>query len=63
MQKNIVKTESVAEFLARGGQIKKVHAKAAIKKTYKKVIEDAELDEEVDMSFLPEALKIKYGIR
>ena len=62
MQKNIVKTESVAEFLARGGQIKQVNAKAA-KRSYKKTMEDAELDEDIDMSVLPEALKIKYGIR
>jgi len=62
MQKNINKTESVAEFMARGGSIKKVPAKGP-KKTYTKVIKDAELNEEIDFDALPMALKIKYGIR
>ena len=60
--KQIIKTESVAEFIARGGTVKKVNAKGA-KKTYKKVMEEAELDEEIDFDALPAALKIKYGIR
>jgi hypothetical protein len=62
MQKNIMKTESVAEFIARGGQIKKVAAKGP-KRSYSKTMKDAEIEEEIDMSVLPEALKIKYGIR
>ena len=62
MQKNIMKTESVAEFMARGGTVKKVSAKGP-KKTYTKVIKDACLEEEIDYDALPAALKIKYGIR
>ena len=62
MQKNIVKTETMAEFLARGGTIKKVNAKGS-KKTINKVMEEAELDQEIDFDALPAALKIKYGIR
>ena len=62
MQNNIVKTETMAEFLARGGIVKKVNAKGS-KKTYKKVMEEAELDQEIDFDALPAALKIKYGIR
>ena len=62
MEKNINKTESVAEFLARGGIINKVSAKSP-KRTYAKVIKEAELDEEIDLDALPAALKIKYGIR
>jgi hypothetical protein len=61
MQKQI-KTESVADFVARGGEIKKVSAKGP-KRTYIKVIKDAALDEEIDFDALPAALKIKYGIR
>lgn len=59
MQK--VKTETVAEFMARGGEIKKVAPKGP-KKTYKKVMKEAKI-EEIDMSVLPMALKIKYGVR
>jgi hypothetical protein len=62
MQNNIVKTETVAEFLARGGKIQKVDARVT-KRTYSKRNTEVESMEDVDMSFLPEALKIKYGIR
>lgn len=62
MQKNIVKTESVAEFIARGGVVKKVSAKGP-KKSYKKTMKAAELIEDVDFDALPEALKIRYGVR
>jgi hypothetical protein len=61
MNKNITKVETVAEFLARGGSIKKVASKGP-KKTYTKVMKDAEL-EEIDMAALPIALQIKYGVR
>jgi hypothetical protein len=62
MQKNIVKTESVAEFIARGGVVKKVDAKGP-KRKYSKAVNDAELNQEIDYDALPAALKIKYGIR
>ena len=62
MNKNIVKTETMAEFLARGGAVKKVAAKGA-KKTITKVMDEAELDQEIDFDALPMALKIKYGVR
>jgi hypothetical protein len=58
------KTESVSEFLARGGKISKVPMYATSRRTYapaktKMVAEK----EQVDMSALPEALKIKYGVK
>jgi hypothetical protein len=62
MYKNITKTETVAEFMARGGEIKKVAAKGP-KKTYRKTMKEAEFVEEIDMSALPTALKIKYGVK
>jgi hypothetical protein len=61
MNKNIVKTESVAEFIARGGSVKKVATKTH--KTNKRTIKDACLEEDVDFDALPMALKIKYGVR
>jgi hypothetical protein len=61
MQKE-TKTETVAEFVARGGLVNKVATKSP-KKTRKKLIKDAELDEPIDMSALPMSLKIKYGVR
>lgn len=62
MQKNITKTETVAEFIARGGSVKKLPAKPASKK-YTKVVRQACLADEIDLDHLPMALKIKYGIR
>ena len=61
MQKNINKTESVAEFMARGGAVTKLPSKGP-KKNYKKAMLSANLAD-VNMSVLPEALKIKYGIK
>ena len=62
MNKNIVKTESIAEFIARGGTVKRVAAKGP-KKTYNKVMKDASLNQEIDYDALPQALKIRYGVR
>lgn len=61
MQKSNMKTESVADFIARGGEVKKVSAKGP-KKTYRKVMKAASI-EEIDMHALPAALKIKYGVK
>ena len=58
----IIKTESVAEFIARGGAVKQLAARGP-KKTYSRVVKDAALAEPVDYSALPIALKIKYGVR
>lgn len=61
--KSIIKTESVAAFLARGGQIKKVPMNMG-KRFYRKVESKiVQLENQVDMSALPEPLKIKYGIK
>lgn len=67
MFKNITKTESTAEFLARGGVIKKVSAKSLAKRQ-PKAMHDVEQDEAdmyeiVDYGALPAALKIRYGMR
>ena len=62
MQKQIVTTETVADFIARGGLVKTCPSKGP-KKTYAKAVKAAELDEDVNYNDLPEALKIKYGIR
>lgn len=59
--KKVFKTESVAEFLARGGKVNTYSAKTAYKKSYKPVKEPT--TENVDMSALPTALKIRYGIK
>ena len=65
MQKNIVKTESVAEFIARGGVIKKAVTRAYKKPTARQLGYEKEVEvvTEVDYSALPEALKIRYGVR
>ena len=61
MNKGINKTESVAEFIARGGNVKVLPTKGP-KKTYNRIMKDAKL-EDVDFNALPTALKIKYGVR
>ena len=65
MQKNNVKTESVSEFLARGGAIKKVATRAYKKPTRKQLGYQPEVEviKEADMSALPMTLKIKFGVR
>ena len=64
MDKGVIRTETTGEFLARGGKINKVNVKA-IKAPYKRVAKKvvAEEEKEVDMTALPMALKIRYGIR
>jgi hypothetical protein len=62
MNKNIVKTESVAEFLARGGQIKTVALNKSSKTATAKAAKEIALTA-ADMKALPKALRIKYGIR
>jgi hypothetical protein len=61
MYKNIAKTESVTEFLARGGKIKTVAAKGPKKTRTRQLSAEANLP--VDWSALPEALKIRFGVR
>jgi plastocyanin len=65
MNKNIVKTETMAEFLARGGKVQKVATKAYKRPTAKQLGYEKEVVvvTEPDMSALPAALKIKYGVR
>jgi hypothetical protein len=61
----IIKTESVSEFLARGGKITKYEAVQLKdrKPRQSKPEQEENLAEVIDMSQLPMALKIKYGIR
>jgi hypothetical protein len=66
MNKNTVKTESVAEFMARGGKIQKAATKAYRRPTAKQLGYQKEVEvitEAADMSALPATLKIKFGIR
>jgi hypothetical protein len=65
MKKEFAKTESVAEFLARGGKVAKVATKAYKRPTAKQLGYEKEVVVvvESDMSALPMALKIRYGIR
>lgn len=61
--KTAIKTESMAEFIARGGKINKVAMNVG-KRSYKKAEPNKIVAEaEIDMSVLPEALKIKYGVK
>ena len=63
--KTVMKTESVAEFLARGGKVTKVAMNVSKRAYSKKFVEKAvdNLESEIDMSALPEALRIKYGVK
>jgi hypothetical protein len=65
MQKNTAKTESVAEFIARGGKIKKVETRQYKKPTRKQLGYEKEVEvvTEIDFAALPEALKIQFGLR
>jgi hypothetical protein len=56
-----MKTESVAEFLARGGNINKVAINKSAKKSNGK--EPKASLEDINMKDLPKALRIKYGIK
>jgi len=61
--KTVAKTESLAEFIARGGSIKVCPAKnKARKREFKNKFMEMDT-EEVDFSLLPEHLKIRLGIR
>lgn len=66
MKATITKSESITEFLARGGQIKRVPMNMG-KRGYGKFSAGPKKEEvvleNIDMSVLPEALKIKYGIK
>lgn len=61
MQKNI-KTETVADFMARGGKVTQVTPKGS-KKKHAKLVEEAEFDKEVDWDLIPMSLRIKFGQR
>ena len=61
MHKNIVKVESLEEFLARGGAVTKCATKTKTRRT-KRAEQEFEV-EEVDYNLLPENLKIRFGIR
>lgn len=66
MQKTNVKTESVAEFMARGGTIKRVITKAYKRPTAKQLGYQKEVEvtvEDANLDALPETLKIRFGIR
>jgi hypothetical protein len=60
-----IKTETVAEFLARGGVIKKLGLKQPKQPRQPKFDHNEEeiATEAVDFSALPMALKIKFGIK
>jgi hypothetical protein len=63
--KVIAKTESFSEFLARGGKVTKYPTKSYKKPTrkqtgYEKAVE---VSVEPDLSALPKALKISFGIK
>lgn len=60
--KTIVKTESLADFLARGGKVTKCPTKEATKK-YSTKLRKPVSEEQVDMSLIPAALKISLGIK
>jgi hypothetical protein len=60
--KLVSKTETVSEFLARGGNVKVFKAKYK-KEPVPRVIKAESLEDDVDFSFLPTALKIRYGIK
>jgi hypothetical protein len=62
MKQNI-KTESVADFMARGGVINKVTTKVSTKKNARREFREAVDAADIDFSKLPMALRIKYGIR
>ena len=61
MNKNNFKTESVTEFLARGGNVNKIaFNKSAYKNAKKAKVVDIR---DIDMKMLPTALRIKYGVK
>ena len=59
--KTIAKTETFSEFLARGGKVTKCPPKGEGK--FVKPRKEKAPAKEVDMSALPMALKIAYGIK
>lgn len=61
--KIVSKTETVSEFLARGGEIQRMKTKHNKKAAPRAVKSDMVDNEPVDYSFLPEALRIRYGIK
>ena len=57
-------SSQIASFLSNGGKINKVDSGVRAKRTYNKRIKDlSEVAETVDMSALPTALKIRYGLK
>lgn len=63
--KNKIKTESVAEFISRGGKVTVIPTKKH-KPLSRKAMgyrKEVEVEIEPDFSQLPMALKIKYGFR
>jgi len=60
--KPVSKTETTAEFLARGGQIKRFETREP-KRGRPHVMKMDAIEEDVDFSALPVALKIRYGIK
>lgn len=65
--KTIMKTESPAEFIARGGKITKCPTKDLTKKSTRKVNKEETMKmEDVPADaflYLPESLKISFGIK
>lgn len=56
------KTETVSEFLARGGEIKKMSTKKQ-RKVAPRDMKEGLIEDSPDFAFLPVALKIRYGIK
>jgi hypothetical protein len=65
MGQNNTNTETVEQFLARGGEVKHLPIKGYSRWKKQRVakVEEEPQDEEIDYSALPTALKIKYGVK
>jgi hypothetical protein len=57
--------QEMAFFIANGGTVKKCPARGMKqhRKPIEKVMEDADMEEDIDLSALPTSLKIRFGIR
>jgi len=61
-----MKTETIQEFLARGGKITfgpTKEAKGSVKKLSSKPIKDKKEEDKVNMDFVPAGLRISLGIK
>ena len=62
MQNKLYKTETLAEFIARGGKVTKCPSKVGRRKAAPRIVVDEPIGT-LDLSALPMALKIRFGIR